>query len=261
MKSAGVAPGRARIGTSGWVYPHWVGGFYPTAVRASARLSYYASRFDTVEINSTFYRLPSETSVAAWAEQAPPDFVFAWKASRFITQAKKLKDAGQPLELVFRRMLPLGDALGPALFQLPPQLRLNIDRLADFLALLPKTRRATIEFRHPGWYSPAVFQLLADFDVALCISDHHDAPSPWVATARHVYVRGHGPGGRYRGHYRSETLTRWKRRLLAMRRSGRTAYVYFDNDQKSAAPKDAAQLQAIFEKIKKVRQDGLKHRD
>jgi uncharacterized protein YecE (DUF72 family) len=238
--------GRVRIGTSGWIYPHWTHRFYPSEVRSKDRFAYYASLFDTVEINGSFYRLPSETAVAAWAAQAPPGFVYAWKASRFITQAKKLKDVGDPVALVFGRMAPLGPALGPALFQLPPQLRLNFDRLAGFLDLLPATR-AAVEFRHPSWYTPAVFQLLADHDVALCISDHHAAPAPWELTASFAYVRGHGPGGRYVGRYPEGELDRWAQAIELWVAAGRDVYAYFDNDVEAAAPIDARGLEARLE--------------
>lgn len=228
-----------RIGTSGWVYRDWKGPFYPPAVKAKDQFAYYASRFPTVEINGSFYRLPSEAAVARWAQDAPEGFLFAWKASRFITHNKKLKDVEASLELVFGRMAPLGAHFGPVLFQLPPQLRADPGRLAAFLALLPKGRRCTVEFRHPSWYAPEILELLGDHDVALCVSDHAAAPSPWVETASFLYVRGHGPTGRYHGRYGEKTLEDWAGRIAA---SGRDAYVYFDNDIKSAAPADAEVL-------------------
>jgi uncharacterized protein YecE (DUF72 family) len=234
--------GRLRVGTSGWAYPHWKDQFYPRGLRIKDRFAYYASQFGTVEINGSFYRLPSEAAVQVWAKQAPPGFVFAWKASRFITQAKKLKDVMDPVKLVFGRMAPLGDALGPALFQLPPQLRLNYDRLAQFLTLLPKTARTAIEFRHPSWYAPEIMKLLADHDVALCVSDHHDAPAPWEVTASFAYVRGHGPGGRYVGRYPSNELDRWTQLIDGWLAGRRDVYAYFDNDIEGAAPLDARDL-------------------
>jgi uncharacterized protein YecE (DUF72 family) len=233
-----------RIGCSGWTYKDWTGPFYPPGTRDRERLEYYATRFDTAEINASFYRLPSEATVAGWARRAPPGFVFAWKVSRYITHNKKLKDCADSVELVFGRMAPLGDRYGPALIQLPPQLRRNDQRLADFLALLPPGRRHTVEFRHPSWYDPAVFAILSDHDAALCISDHHSAPSPWAVTASWVYVRGHGPGGRYHGRYPPEELAAWERRIAGWRAEGRDVYAYFDNDIKSAAPFDAEALRA-----------------
>jgi uncharacterized protein YecE (DUF72 family) len=233
------------IGCSGWVYKDWRGPFYPPEVRDRDRLAYYASRFDTAEINASFYRLPSEQTVEGWASQAPPGFIFAWKVSRFITHNKKLKDCADSVALVFGRMALLGDAHGPALIQLPPQLRRNDDRLADFLALQPRDCRRTVEFRHDSWYAPQVFQILADFDAALCISDHHSAPSPWEVPASWVYVRGHGPGGRYAGRYAAAELERWAAEIARWRAEGRDVYVYFDNDIKSAAPRDANALKLL----------------
>lgn len=233
-----------RIGCSGWVYKDWKGPFYPPEVKDRARLEYYASRFDTAEINASFYRLPSEAMVEGWAERSPPGFLFAWKVSRFITHNKKLKDCAGPVALVFRRMAPLGGKLGPSLIQLPPSLRRNDDRLAEFLRLLPPGRH-TIEFRHPSWYEPAVFALLAEFDASLCISDHHHAPAPWRRTASWVYVRGHGPGGRYVGRYADAELQRWAAHIRDWRLEGRDVYAYFDNDVKSAAPFDALALRRM----------------
>jgi uncharacterized protein YecE (DUF72 family) len=234
-----------RIGCSGWVYKDWRGPFYPPEVRAADRLDYYATRFDTAEINASFYRLPSETMVERWASAAPDGFVFAWKVSRFITHNKKLKDCAEPVERVFGRMAPLGRAYGPALIQLPPQLRRDDERLASFLALLPKQRRHTVEFRHDSWYAPEVFKILADFDAALCISDHHSAPAPWEVTASWVYLRGHGPGGRYIGRYPQDVLARWAAAIAGWCSEGRDVYAYFDNDVKSAAPRDALKLKAL----------------
>ena len=230
-----------RIGCSGWSYRDWKGPFYPREVPDRARLEFYATRFDTAEINASFYRLPAETTVEGWAERAPEGFLFAWKVSRFITHNKKLRDVEDSVGLVYGRMAPLGEKQGPSLIQLPPQLRRDDARLAAFLKLLPRGRH-TVEFRHPSWYEPAVFALLADFDAALCISDHHSAPSPWEVTAGWVYVRGHGPGGRYHGHYAETELARWAERIRDWRAEDRDVYVYFDNDIKCAAPQDAMML-------------------
>lgn len=234
-----------RIGCSGWVYKDWTGPFYPRGTKDRERLEYYATRFDTAEINASFYRLPSEKMVEGWRERAPEGFVYAWKVSRFITHNKKLNDCADPVALVFGRMAPLAEHYGPALIQLPPQLRRNDERLAGFLELLPKGRRHTVEFRHPSWYDPAVFRILSDFDASLCISDHHHAPAPWEVTASWVYVRGHGPGGRYHGRYPDEELALWADHIARFRAEGRDVYAYFDNDIKSAAPLDAETLKRI----------------
>ncbi|HEY4028865.1 MAG TPA: DUF72 domain-containing protein [Caulobacteraceae bacterium] len=142
-------------------------------------------------------------------------------------------------------MEALGDRYGPILFQLPPSLKLDRDRLAYFLDRLPKERRCTVEFRHPSWYAPDIFALLAEHDVALCVSDHHDAPSPWEATASFAYVRAHGPGGRYHGRYSEAQLESLAGAVEGWRKAGNAVFCYFDNDISSAAPQDAERLIAL----------------
>ena len=175
------------------------------------------------------------------AATVPPGFLFAWKASRYITHNKKLKDAADSLDYLFERTKGLGDKLGPILFQLPPNLHRDDARLEAFLDLLPARHRYSIEFRHPGWYADEVLAMLKARNIALCISDHHHAPAPWEATADFIYLRGHGPGGRYHGRYGEAALRDWAAHI---RRWGkdRDVFVYFDNDIKSAAPRDAEQL-------------------
>jgi uncharacterized protein YecE (DUF72 family) len=235
-----------RIGTSGWSYRSWRGPFFPEDVPARLHLEFYATQFNTTELNGVFYRTPTEEAVGAWVKHTPDNFVFAWKASKFITHWKRLNDTCRnSLDLMESRLKLLGRKAGPVLFQLPPQFRKDHKRLASFVQMLKSRYRYAFEFRHPSWYEDDILDLLRNNDIALCISDHHDAPSPWIATAQHVYVRGHGPGGRYRGHYRANTLDKWKRWLGQTRHSGHT-YVYFDNDQKSAAPKDAVRLREMI---------------
>lgn len=245
MHPSTATAGQLRIGTSGWSYPSWRGPFYPPKLPAKRWLAYYAERFDSAEINASFYRLPSQAAVAAWREAVPDDFVFAWKASQYITHAKKLIDPEGPLARVYAPMSAMGRKLGPALFQLPPRFKLNLPRLETFLAALPSGRRHVLEVRDPGWYVDAVFERLAKHDVALCLSDHHHAPAPWVRTASFVYVRGHGPGGNYSGAYSEATLTAWADRIAAWRRGGCDVYGYFDNDIGCAAPGDAERLRAL----------------
>jgi uncharacterized protein YecE (DUF72 family) len=234
-----------RIGCSGWAYPDWTGPFYPAGVKAKDRLACYATRFDTCELNTSFYHLPKPAAVDAWKDQTPDQFCFAWKVSRFISHNKKLRDCAESVALVFGRMAPLGAKLGPALIQLPPMLRADIGRLAEFIAWLPQNQRCAFEFRHPTWYQDRVLELLSSHNLALVLSDHHHAPAPWVATADWVYVRGHGPSGRYFGRYPERQLRDWALRIAGWRAEGRDVFCYFDNDVKSAAPADAAVLQAL----------------
>jgi uncharacterized protein YecE (DUF72 family) len=231
------------VGTSGWTYDSWRGPFYPEKMARKHWLEWYASRFATTEINGSFYRTPTPEAVRGWRDVTPPDFVFAWKASKFITHWKRLNESCEnSLALMESRLKLLGPKLGPVLFQLPGNFQADADRLARFVGMLPRRRRYAFEFRHHTWYTKLILRVLEDHDISLCLADHHQAPAPWVATAGHVYVRGHGPDGRYRDHYSDATLRKWSEHIARWRREGRRVYVYFDNDQKSAAPADAKRL-------------------
>jgi uncharacterized protein YecE (DUF72 family) len=235
------------IGTSGWHYDSWKGPFFPRELRIKDQLRYYATQFRTTELNGVFYRTPSEAAVKAWRDQTPDDFAFAWKASKFITHWKRLTERCEnSLELLESRITLLEKKAGPILFQLPPQFARDEERLASFFKMLNPRRRYAFEFRDPGWYTPRVIRLLSEENIALCISDHADAPAPWKRTADFVYVRGHGPGGRYKGHYAPATLARWHKTIKGWRSRGFDVYVYFDNDQKSAAPLDGLRLQDLM---------------
>jgi len=238
---------RILIGTSGWHYQSWRGPFFPSDLRIKDQLPYYASQFATTELNGVFYRTPKLEAVTSWREQTGDGFVFAWKASKFITHWKRLSEkSANSLELIEERLALLGEKAGPVLFQLPPNFTANADRLTGFLKLLSEKRRYSFEFRHPSWYRAPIYRLLAEHNVALCLSDHYDAPSPWKRTADFVYVRGHGPGGRYRGHYSERALSEWAKRIRSWKKQGCDVYIYFDNDQKSAAPADARKLQRLL---------------
>jgi uncharacterized protein YecE (DUF72 family) len=242
-KQRSTATAGVLIGTSGWTYDGWRGPFYPDGVPKRAWLQYYASRFPTTEINGSFYRTPSLEAVRSWRDETPRSFKFAWKASKFITHWKRLTPkCKNSIALMETRLKALAPKVAVVLFQLPPQFSKNRDRLASFLDMLPRHHRYTFEFRHKSWYDDDILELLHDHNVALCLSDHRDAPSPWEVTARHVYVRGHGPTGEYRDSYPAKTLQRWADDIAAWRRQKRSVVVYFDNDQKAAAPKDAQRL-------------------
>ena len=241
-----IEPGELRIGCSGWLYRHWRGDFYPPGLRQKDELAHYTGVFDTAEINASFYRMPAEAAVAGWRERTPEGFLFAWKASRYITHLKRLLDPVEPVAFLFERAAPLRPKLGPILYQLPPGLKLDLGRLAAFLPVLPRGYRHAFEFRHPSWYAPEVFALLAEHDASLVISDHHHAPAPWVSTAGWVYVRGHGPGGHYSGDYGDRTLIGWAEHIRRWRGEDKPVFVYFDNDIGGAAPRDAQRLKRLF---------------
>jgi len=230
------------IGTSGWHYPHWVGPFYPPGLRAAQFLEYYAARFRSVEINNSFYQLPSVADLRRWKSAVPEGFLFAVKASRYITHMKKLKDPAVTCQKFFDRVAALEEALGPVLFQLPPRWRVDTERLAAFLEGLPGGLRYAFEFRDPSWFNAEVEALLQQHGAAVCIFDLAGYLSPRLVTAGFVYVRLHGPAGRYQGTYSSQTLAGWARQIEAWRRSGRDVYCYFDNDEAGYAIRDARRL-------------------
>lgn len=246
-----MAAGNVWIGTSGWTYDGWRGPFYPEDVAKKRWLQWYAAQFATTEVNGSFYRTPSLEAVKAWREQTPEDFRFAWKASKFITHWKRLSEASaNSLELMETRLKVLGPKLGPVLFQLPARFKADRERLAAFLKLLSKRRRYAFEFRDATWFDEGIFKLLRKRNVALCISDHHDAPTPWDTTADFVYIRGHGPTGEYHSRYGLKTLRQWAANAAKWKRQGLDVYCYFDNDQKSAAPKDARRMENLVAKLK-----------
>jgi uncharacterized protein YecE (DUF72 family) len=231
-----------RVGTSGWHYAHWRGNFYPADLPANRWLAYYAEQFQTVEINNSFYQLPGEETFRQWHAQTPPGFVFAVKASRFITHMKKLSDPQASTAKFFERVALLGEKLGPILFQLPPRWRPNLERLETFLAALPSKvgHRYAFEFRDPAWLTPAVYEVLARHNAALCIYHFNGRSSPKELTADFTYLRLHGPGGPYQGKYSPDELAEWARECLAWR--GRDIFCYFDNDMAGYAPQNAREL-------------------
>jgi uncharacterized protein YecE (DUF72 family) len=235
-------PGRCHVGTSGWHYPHWRGRFYPPDLGPRDYLGFYAERFGTVEVNSTFYRLPTAAAVGTWARETPPGFVFACKASRGITHMKKLKDPAATLGPFLERMAVLADKLGPLLFQLPPNWRPNPARLADFLEALPANRRAVFELRDRRWHRADIYDLLSRHNRAFCIFDLAGQLSPLEITADFVYIRLHGPAEAYRGGYGPTALADWAERIADWRAEGRDVYCYFDNDAEAQAIADARAL-------------------
>ena len=239
-------PGKLRVGTSGWHYPHWVGPFYPAGTEPEAFLPFYAERFRSVEINNTFYRLPDRATIVAWCEATPPGFLFACKASRYITHMKKLKDPEAATRRFFELVTTLGDKLGPILFQLPPHWHANPERLARFLASLPAGLRFAFEFRDESWFAAPVYRLLERHRAALCAYDLDGHQSPVRMTADFAYARLHGPDGPYRGRYTGQSLAGWARRLLDWQRAGLDAYCYFDNDEAGYAAGDALRLLAML---------------
>lgn len=234
------------IGTSGWHYKHWLGDFYPERHSASKMFSWYAREFETVEINNSFYRLPDEKTFQHWKDSAPPGFIFAVKASRFITHIKRLKDVSASVELLFQRARPLGSTLGPILFQLPPNWKLNLERLRDFLAILPRNHKYALEFRDQSWCTEQVYDLLRKHNVAFCIHDWREMAWPRVLTADFTYIRFHGSGSRYGGDYPQETLQYWAGLVRKWESQIGEFFAYFNNDIGGHAIRNAQSLRRML---------------
>ncbi len=233
------------IGTSGWVYKHWRGVFYPADVSPRAWFAYYTRHFDTVEINNSFYRLPSEGMFDAWREQAPPGFLYAVKASRYLTHMKKLKDPEEPLKTFFERAGHLGRTLGPVLYQLPPHWRVNLPRLEHFLSILPRGYMHVVEFREQSWLTEPVFELLARYRVAHCIHDMRPLQVPPRVTASPVYIRFHGDP-EHGGDYPLDALKSWAARIADWQAQSLPIFVYFNNDPYGFAIKNATTLKELL---------------
>lgn len=234
--------GRILVGTSGWAYDHWTPSFYPRELRAENRLPFLAERLPSVEINRSFYSLPRAEVVSTWRDATPADFVFAFKASRYLTHMKKLKDTSESLATLLKSARTLGGKLGPVLFQLPPGWRCDAGRLRGFLEALPEGLRCAFEFRDASWYASEVLELLADHGVAFCIYELAGHASPKETTADFVYVRLHGPESAYEGDYTGEVLEGWAHTLSSWAREGRDVFCYFDNDQAGYAAHNAVSL-------------------
>lgn len=235
------------IGTSGWHYGHWKGTFYPEKTPEREYLEEYAKRFRTVEINNTFYRLPAEETLESWRDAVPEGFVFAVKASRYITHMKKLKDPGEHLRRFTDPLSLLGGKLGPLLFQLPPNWKANPRRLEAFLEALPGGFRAAFEFRDENWFDRDIYDILARKRAALCVYDLQGTVSPEEVTTDFIYVRLHGPEPRTRGGYDRRTLSGWAGALSAWARGGKEVFCYFNNDPQGHAPRNAWSLLEMLE--------------
>jgi uncharacterized protein YecE (DUF72 family) len=229
---------RIRVGTSGFSYPEWKGGFYPADLPPERMLAFYATRLPAVEVNNTFYRLPAARTLATWRAQVPADFRFAIKASQKITHRARLRDVAEPVGYLYRTVAELGPSLGPMLYQLPPQLRKDLPRLSAFLDLLPAGGRAAVEFRHRSWFSDEVFEALRSRGAALCIAESDELETPVVATAGWGYVRLH------RGAYDAAALEAWAERILEQ--PWEESYAFFQHEEVDG-PRLAAALSSLVE--------------
>ena len=236
--------GPIRIGTSGWHYKHWRGPFYPPDLPASSMLRFFARHFDCVELNNSFYRLPTREAFGHWRDTTPDDFAFAIKASRFMTHVKKLQDAKQTIGRLTSAAAGLGPKRGPVLFQLPPSWSVDVDRLRAFLEQWPRDWPNTWEFRDDSWFRDEVYDVLAERGAGLCLHDLHGRRTPEVLTSALVYVRLHGPGKAYEGSYPDALLDAWARKLVGWAAEGYTPWAFFNNDWQAHAVQDATRLRA-----------------
>lgn len=229
------------IGTSGWNYDHWREVFYPKELPSSKWLRFYSQHFDTVEINYSFYRLPEYITFEKWRRETPEDFTFAVKASRYLTHQKKLKDAKEPLERVIGSARGLREKLGPILYQLPPHWHVDTARLREFLSLLPTDIRHVMEFRDPSWQTDEVFDLLRERSVGYCIMSASDLPRIVKVTAPFAYIRMHSGGSETESNYDEPQLQWWADQVKTFLEDV-DVYVYFNNDYKGFAVKNAQRL-------------------
>jgi uncharacterized protein YecE (DUF72 family) len=237
------------IGTSGWQYRDWRGPFYPPGLPLDRWLESYAARFATVESNNAFYRLPERRTFEAWAERTPDDFVMAVKVSRYLTHIKRLRAPAEPVARFVGRVGGLGPKLGPVLLQLPPQLRCDRDRLAATLDYFPPEFRVAVEFRHESWFRDEIRRLLVDRGAALCLADRRGVLGETWRTTDWTYLRFHEGRARPRPSYGRVALAAWAGRLAAGWSPAEDCFVYFNNDHRAAAPRDAARFARLVARV------------
>ncbi len=243
--------GEIHIGTSGWHYEHWKGPFYPKNLSSKDFLKYYLKHFTTVEINRTFYSLPSKKIFSTYAKNVSKSFIFSIKASRFITHIKRLKAPKTTLKRLFSRIQGLNGHLGPILFQLPSRWKCNPKRLLTFLKALPTNYKYAFEFRDPSWHNEEIYQLLKQYNAAFCIYEFEYLLTPLIITADFLYVRFHGPHGAYQGKYSLKTLKKWALFFKKAAKQGKEIYCYFDNDEQGFAAINAKTLKKLIKKQNK----------
>jgi len=236
---------RYYIGTSGWHYNHWQEEFYPKGLAKSKWLEFYSRHFSTVELNNSFYQLPTEKAFCNWKDSSTPEFVFSVKVSRFITHIKRLKDTAEPVAKFVARAKLLKGKLGPLLYQLPQNMKRDYQALEDFLKMLPKDACHVFEFRHNSWFDDGIFNLLSYSNAGFCIYDMPDFSTPVVATSDFAYMRFHGSQRLYGSDYSDEELEEWARQIASSK--VRAVYAYFNNDAEGFAIKNALTFRHFLE--------------
>jgi uncharacterized protein YecE (DUF72 family) len=235
---------RYYIGTSGWHYDHWREQFYPKGLAKSRWLEFYSGRFSTVELNNSFYHLPSEKAFTNWKDSSPSEFVFSVKVSRFITHIKRLKNAAEPLANFLSRARLLDGKLGPLLYQLPQNMKYDAQALEEFVKILPRDVLHVFEFRHNSWFDDRIFNLLHRYHVGFCIYDMPGFSTPVVTTSHFCYIRFHGSPWLYSSCYSDEELESWAQKIKELGAS--TVYAYFNNDAEGFATGNALKLKNLL---------------
>ena len=236
--------GRLYCGTSGWNYNHWREIFYPVGMRQNEWLTFYSERFDTVEINNSFYHLPENATFKSWHDKTPPGFTFALKASRFMTHMKKLSDPEEPLARLLSHSEALAEKHGPILYHLPPHWHVNLERLEHLLKILPENLRHVFEFRDDSWQIDAVYDLLRRYGAGYCVMSEPSLPCRLIATADFAYIRMHSGGSETEGRYTDDLLRRWVEHIDGFLANG-DVYIYFNNDYKGFAVENALRLRQL----------------
>ena len=242
--------GKIYIGTSGWVYKEWANDFY-RGLKPKEHFGFYATQFPSVEINATFYRLPTKEMVNSWRRKAPEGFIFSVKGSRLITHMKRLNNLGHTLSNFLRRIRPVHEKLGPLLWQLPPNFKPDHTRLEKFLRRLPAELSHAVEFRHPDWFSPETNAVLQKYKVALVSMSSLRMPMNFSVTADFIYIRFHGLAGGPRHDYTKKELIPWAEHIEEQAAAGKNVYAYFNNDLNVRAPKNAQLLMSMCGKAVK----------
>jgi uncharacterized protein YecE (DUF72 family) len=238
---------RYYIGTSGWHYDDWRGRFYPEKLPKAQWLEFYARHYPTLELNNTFYRLPKESVFQKWHDASPDGFIFSVKVSRFITHIKRLKDCGDEVNEFMSRAALLKEKLGPLLYQLPPGLHRDDDKLNHFLAALPHDSKHVIEFRHQSWFDEDVYGILRRFNTGFCVFDMPKLTSPLLATADFGYIRFHGSDSLYSSCYSDKEMNDWSKKITELAAKLEAVYIYFNNDVEGFALRNAAELRDFLE--------------
>ncbi|MDG5814074.1 DUF72 domain-containing protein [Chitinispirillales bacterium ANBcel5] len=243
-----IKRGKVLLGTSGWTYEHWKERFYPPKLAKTRWFEYFAAHFDTVELNASFYRIPTQKATKSWNARSPQNFRFSIKMSRLITHIKKLQNCENELQWFFSVFEPLQEKISVYLIQLPPNLKFDLQRLDNFLQQLPPHNRYALEFRNPAWYDNQTYQLLRSYDAIFCIHDMEGMKTERVITSSDVYLRFHGHQALYGGDYPDEELERWAGWIASLSREGKGVMGYFNNDLEGYAVKNCTHLKELVAK-------------